>query len=590
MLVATACNSVNEKLQQEAQTFIDDYSKQYVGLYTAYSEAQWKGNIEIKEGDSTNSVITRKAGEAMADFTGSEDIIKKAKAFLAQKKELTELQARQLDYILFNAANNPATVKDLVKQRIKAETEQTEKLFGFQYKIGSRKVNTNDIDAILKDETDLTKRRAAWEASKEVGVGLKAGLENLRNLRNKTVQALGYKDYFHYQVSEYGMTTDEMMSLNKKLMADLWPLYRELHTYMRYELAKKYKQETIPDYLPADWLPNRWGQDWSSEVHVEGINLDSILKSKGPQWITKQAEAFYVSIGYDPLPPVFWEKSSLFPYPADSAVKKNNHASAWHIDLNKDVRSLMSVEPNSEWWETANHELGHIYYYMSYSNPEVPVLLRGGANRAYHEAMGSLMGLAAMQKPFLENAGLISSGVKTDQIQILLKEAMNTAVFIPFSSGTMTFFEKNLYADNLPTDQWNKAWWDYAKTYQGIVPPADRGEQYCDAATKTHINDDAAQYYDYALSYVILYQMHQHICKNILKQDPHACNYFGNKGVGAFLKSIMKVGASKDWRVVLKETTGEDLNAKAMVDYFSPLMGWLKQQNQGRTYTLPEKL
>lgn len=590
LLFALACNTVNEKLQKEAQAFIDEYSKKYVELYTTYSEAQWKGNIEIKEGDSTNSVNTRKAGEAMAEFTGSEEIIKKAKEFLAQKKELTELQARQLDYILFNAANNPATVKDLVKQRIKAETEQTEKLFGFQYKIGAKKVNTNDLDEVLKDEIDLVKRRSAWEASKEVGKGLKSGLENLRNLRNKTVQALGYKDYFNYQVSEYGMTTDEMMDLNKKVMADLWPLYRELHTYMRYELAKKYKQQSVPDYLPADWLPNRWGQDWSSEVHVEGINLDSILKTKGPQWITKQAEAFYVSIGYDPLPPVFWEKSNLFPYPADSSIKKNNHASAWHMNLNDDVRSLMSVEPNSEWWETANHELGHIYYYMSYSNANVPPLLRGGANRAYHEAMGSLMGLAAMQKPFLENAGLISSGIKTDEIQILLKEAMNTAVFIPFSSGTMTFFEKNLYADNLPSTEWNKAWWEYAKKYQGIIPPSTRGEEYCDAATKTHINDDAAQYYDYALSYVILYQMHQHICKNILKQDPHACNYFGNKGVGDFLKSIMKVGSSKDWRKILKETTGDDLNAKAMVDYFSPLMGWLKQQNSGRKYTLPEAL
>ena len=370
----------------------------------------------------------------------------------------------------------------------------------------------------------------------------------------------------------------------------MWPLYREMHTYMRYELAKKYKQSVVPDYLPADWIPNRWAQDWSSEVHVQGINLDSILKTKGAAWIPKQAEAFYVSLGYDPLPTTFWEKSSLYPYKADSNVKKNNHASAWHMDLNQDVRSLMSVEANSEWWETANHELGHIYYYMTYTNKDVPPLLRAGANRAYHEAMGTLMGLAAMQKPFLENAGLIPKGVKTDSIQSLLKEAMNSAVFISFSSGVMTGFEKSIYSDNLPSTEWNKKWWDLVKQYQGVVPPTARGEEYCDAATKTHINDDAAQYYDYALSYVILYQMHQHIAKNILHQDPHACNYFGHKEIGDFLRKIMYPGSSKDWRKVLKETTGDDLNANAMVDYFSPLMGWLKEQNNGRKYTLPESL
>ena len=52
-------------------------------------------------------------------------------------------------------------------------------------------------------------------------------------------------------------------------MKDVWPLYRELHTWARYELAKKYKQP-VPDYIPADWLPNRWGQDWTSLVNVEG--------------------------------------------------------------------------------------------------------------------------------------------------------------------------------------------------------------------------------------------------------------------------------------------------------------------------------
>ena len=457
--------------------------------------------------------------------------------------------------------------------------------------LNGKPVSTNDIDGILKDELDLQKRLLAWESSKAVGVPLKPGLITLRNLRNQTVQALGYEDYFHYQVSEYGMNTQEMMQMNREILSDLWPLYRELHTYMRYNLAQKYSQAQVPEYLPAHWLPNRWGQDWSSEVKVEGINLDSILGTKGAEWITKQAEAFYVSIGFNPLPPVFWQKSSLFPYKADSLVKKNNHASAWHMDLDKDVRSLMSVEPNTEWWETANHELGHIYYYMTYSHPGVPVLLRAGANRAYHEAMGSLMGLAAMQKPFLVNAGLIkSTNSSSNNMQTLLKEAMNTVVFMPFSAGTMTEFEKQLYADSLNANEWNKVWWELAKKYQGIVPPDNRGELGCDAATKTHINDDAAQYYDYALSYAILYQMHLHIADQLLHQDPHNCNYFGNKKVGEFLKKIMIHGASKDWRAMLRETTGEGLNAKAMVAYFSPLYDWLKQENKGRVYTLPEKI
>ncbi len=573
-----------------AQQFIDSYTKQYVTLYKADQLAQWKSQIEIIPGDSTNVVAAQQADEALAIFTGSKENIEQAKKFLAQEASLTPIQKKQLEVILYYAANNPQTVADLVKERIKAETEQTQKLYGFQYMLDGKKVTTNELDDILKNETNLQKRLAAWEASKMVGPTLKDGLIRLRDLRNKTVQALNYPDFFSYQVSDYGMKTDEMMKLMDGLIRDLWPLYRELHTWMRYEMAKRYGVAQVPDMLPAQWLPNRWGQDWSPAVTVKGINLDSVLRPKGAPWIVQHAESLYVSLGFPELPSGFWANSSLYPYPADSNVKKNNHASAWHMDLNQDVRSLMSVEPNAEWWETANHELGHIYYYLSYSNDSVPPLLRQGANRAYHEAIGSMMGMAAMQKPYLAGQGLINPGVHTDSVQSLLKEALNSVVFIFFSAGTMSNFEKELYADNLPANKWNATWWALAKKYQGIVPPSPRGEEWCDAATKTHINDDPAQYYDYALSYALLYQLHNHIAKDILHEDPRATNYFGNKAVGDFLKGILKYGASKNWRTVLKESTGDELNAKAMLEYFAPLTGWLKQQNAGRKYTLPETL
>ena len=147
-----------------------------------------------------------------------------------------------------------------------------------------------------------------------------------------------------------------------------------------------------------------------------------------------------------------------------------------------------------------------------------------------------------------------------------------------------------MYADNLPESEYNDKWWALVKKYQGIVPPNERGDQYCDACTKTHINDDAAQYYDYALSYILLFQLHQHIAEKILHQPAHATNYYGNKAIGDFLKKIMETGATRNWREVMKEATGEDMNANAMVRYFDPLMAWLREQNKGRKYTMPETM
>jgi peptidyl-dipeptidase A len=382
------------------------------------------------------------------------------------------------------------------------------------------------------------------------------------------------------------MTSDEMLALNRRFLEELWPLYRELHTWARHELAERYGTP-VPELLPAHWLPNRWGQDWSPMVTVEGLDLDAALGDESAEWVVRQGEDFFVSLGFEPLPESFYERSSLYPLPADADYRKNNHASAWHIDLGADVRSLMSVEPNDRWWMTVHHELGHIFYYQAYTRPEVPPLLRRGANRAFHEAIGYQLGLASTQKSFLRARGLIDEDARVDEIQALLEDALDQVVFMPVAAGVMTVFERDLYA-GLPAEEYNARWWQHVERFQGIAAPAPRGEEYCDAATKTHVNDDPAQYYDYALSYVILHQLHAHVAKQILGQDPRDTNYWGREDVGDFLRRLLALGATRDWRAVMVEYAGGEISARAMLDYYAPLLEWLREQNRGRAHTLPE--
>ena len=463
-----------DKVIAAAQTYLDYYNNEFQKRYAASSEGQWALNTRIVAGDTMAAFQAARADEAMASFTGSTANIDSAKKYLALKTELTPLQVKQFETILFNAGNNPETAGDVVKRRIEATNAQTEMLYGFQYKLNGKPTTVNALDDILQNSGNMEQRLQAWTASKEVGATLKDGLSNLRDLRNQSVTPLGYSDFFNYMASEYGMSSEEMISLTKSMITEVWPLYRELHTWARYELAGRY-QQPVPEYLPAHWLPNRWGQEWTSMIKVEGLDIDSVLKTHNAEWIVKEGERFYQSLGFNALPASFYEKSSLYPVPPDAGYSKNNHASAWHMDLDKDVRSLMSVETNTEWWSTVLHELGHIYYYETYSNPDVPYILRSGANRGYHEAFGTLIGLASLQKPFLEGLGMIEPGVKTNDTMKLLSEALDYVVHIPWGSGVMTEFEYRLYAKELPKDQYNTVWWELVKKYQGIVPPSARG-------------------------------------------------------------------------------------------------------------------
>jgi peptidyl-dipeptidase A len=369
------------------------------------------------------------------------------------------------------------------------------------------------------------------------------------------------------------------MSLLDASIAEVKPLYQQLHYWTKKKLAARYRQP-MPKRIPAHWIGNRWSQAWPGIV--EGVDLDPYFKDRTPEWIVEQAERFYVSLGMPSLPKSFWAKSDLYELPPGSPRMKNTHASAWHMDLDKDVRSLMSVRPDFDWFATTHHELGHIYYYMAYSNPGVPVMLREGANRAFHEAVGDLIGIAARQVPYLKEIGVLPNDAKIDRTAWLLNEALdNAVVFIPWSAGTMTHWEHDFYEQTLSPDQYNARWWEYVAKYQGFDPPEPRDERSCDPATKTHINDDPAGYYDYSLAFLIKYQLHNYIAKNILRQDPHECNYYGNKEVGAWLWELLKLGSTRDWREVIREKTGEDISSKAMLEYFAPVMEYLEKENAG---------
>lgn len=579
-LLLAGCSAGDSGSDGGVQEFLRMYNGLNQRLSTVAAEANWRASTDVTD-EHTGARIGADAG--LAAFRGSGYVIEKSRKYLDSREDLTNLQFRQLDKILLNAAESPGTIPDIVFRRVQAEARLSATLDGFTFCREPRRtgcvvtITPNEIDAILLNSRDLRDRRRIWEVSKQTGPALKQGLAEVRDLRNRVARELGYSSYFHLQVADYGMTVGELMKLMDNTVSAIRPLYEQLHLYARRRLAERY-HEQVPQKIPAHWLPNRWGQEWPGLV--EGFDFDPLLKGKSPEWIVRQAERFYISLGMSPLPKSFWEKSDLYQLPPGSKRRKNTHASAWHIDGDQDVRSLMSVVPNFHWFETAHHELGHVYYFLAYSNPDVPHVLREGLNRAFHEAIGDLIGTAARQEPYLREIGLLPEGRAVDRTQLLLSEALDSAiVFVPWSAGVMTRFEHDLYEQNLPIDRFNQRWWEVVAEYQGIVPPGPRGEEFCDACTKTHIIDDAAQYYDYAIASLLRFQLHDYIARQILKADPRNCNYHGNKEVGSWLMKILRLGATRDWRTVMKEATGEEISPRAMLEYFQPLREFLEKEN-----------
>ena len=269
---------------------------------------------------------------------------------------------RQLRKILLAAAEAPGTVPDIVAARVEAESRQSSIQDSFEFTIDGREAHRErHRSRILQKSVDLSERRKAWEASKEIGKPLRAGLVELQRLRNAVAREMGLSSFHALQVADYDMTVKEMADLLDGFVRDTKPLYDELHLWTRRHLAKRYGAPVPEGSIPAHWINNRWSQNWTGIV--EAADLDPYFAGREPSWIVKTSEAFYTSMGFEPLPESFWKKSDLYPVSPGESRKKNSHASAWHVDVERDVRSLMSVEPDERWFSTSHHELGHIYYY-----------------------------------------------------------------------------------------------------------------------------------------------------------------------------------------------------------------------------------
>ncbi len=573
----TALAVSNNPLQERADSFLTLFNSEYQAVHTLQDSTAWNSSTDVTPEHEAASETATKAYDAIV---GNPAVINEARLLLQSSGQLNALTVRELHQILLNAAEGPMTNPGLVAERAAAETKQVSLLNSFVFKLDGRPITANEIDDRLTSSRDLAARRSVWEASKETGPALKPGLIKLRELRNGVARELGHHDYFALQVASYDMSSEEMVRLQDDFLQELRPLFLQLHTWTKYKLAERYHQP-VPRLIPAHWLSDRWAQEWNGLV--ESADFDSRFAKFSPEWIAQTAEKFYLSIGFTPLPRTFWERSDLYPVSKDSKRKKDTHAFCDQVDLAFDIRSLQNIEANTDWFQTAHHELGHAHYFMSYTRPEVPMLLRNGANPGFHEGMGELAAFAASQVPYLKHVGVLPADYHADETVTLLNDALGSAIpFMFWSSGTMTHWEADVYAKDLPPDQWNARWWQYVREFQGVEPPAPRGEEWCDAATKTHINDTPCYYYSYAVATVLKFQLHNYIARHYLHQPPQACNYAGHPEVGAFLRDIMQKGATEDWHKVLRDATGEDLSTRAMKDYFQPLMAWLQEQNKGR--------
>jgi peptidyl-dipeptidase A len=564
--------------------FLDNANTTLLRLSNEANQAGWTQETYITP--DTEAIAARANEALMNAITG---FSKQAATFDAQTA--TSVQQRQLT-VLKNSltmaapsdANEAAELAKLVTSMNAAYGRGKYCPAGEGSAEGCLDVEA--ITEVLAKDRDPARLREVWEGWHSISPPFKKDYARFVDLSNKGAKELGFADTGAMWRSRYDMPPDEFAKELDRLWEQLRPLYLSLHTYVRAKLREKYGNEIPADGpLPAHLLGNIWAQDWTNVFDLvapsgggRSYSLDTILKARKvtPVEMVRIGERFFTSLGFDPLPPTFWDRS-LFVKPRDRDVVC--HASAWYMDNAEDVRIKMCIDQTAEDFTVIHHELGHDFYAREYNRTQ-PMIFRDSANDGFHEAVGDTVALSVTPE-YLVKIGLLDKAPDaSSDIPLLLRQALDKIAFLPFSL-VIDQWRWQVFSGGVPADRYNTAWWDLRERYQGVRAPSVRGEEFFDPGAKFHVPANVP-YARYFLSYVLQFQFHRELSKVAGCTTPlHRCSIYGSAEAGKRLKTVLAMGASKPWPEALEALSGDrQLDATAIADYFAPLKTWLDEQNQ----------
>jgi peptidyl-dipeptidase A len=311
-----------------------------------------------------------------------------------------------------------------------------------------------------------------------------------------------------------------------------------------------------------------------------GYDLTDLLEARKVDEVemVRYGERFFTSLGFDPLPETFWERS-LFRKPADRDVVC--HASAWDVDAVDDLRIKMCIEINDEDFSTIHHELGHNFYQRAYNGESV--IFQDGAHDGFHEGVGDTLALSITPE-YLVKIGLLDKAPDASgDLGLLMRMALDKVAFLPFGL-LVDQWRWKVFSGEIPPERYNEAWWDLRTKYQGIAPPVPRSEADFDPGAKYHVSANTP-YTRYFLAHILQFQFHRALGQIAGCSGPlHRCSIYGSQEAGRRLKAMLEMGASRPWPDALDAITGSRrMDATAIIDYFAPLKKWLDEKNAART-------
>ncbi|HEX7880259.1 MAG TPA: M2 family metallopeptidase [Candidatus Eisenbacteria bacterium] len=457
---------------------------------------------------------------------------------------LTDRQLTLLDLEYSGRQVDPAVLADIA-----AREEAIEQSFNsFRALLDGESVNENTLRRILKEESDVERRRTAWEGAKQVGRAVAPAVLELIERRNVEACRLGYRDHYAMALAHQELDESTLFTLLGRLKELTEAPFRRIKADIDRTLAARYR---LSDWNSRPWLyADPFFQE--SPPGAAGVDLDAVFADQDVEALTVRT---FEGVGL----PI----RALLPR-SDFVERegKNQHAFCLHVDREGDVRVLCNVRPSEYWMSTMLHEFGHAVYDAGLDF-DLPWLLRSPAHTMTTEAVAMLFGRLTRNAEWLTRV----AGVPATEAARLAAEVKQSLVIgqVIFARWglLMVHFEREMYRD--PRQDLNRLWWRMARDFQGVEAPPDRNEP--DWASKIHLACAPVYYQNYLLGEMTASQL-ESAARDRLNSSGTA-TLVDSKEAGRFLsEQLFRQGARRDWNDTMRHATGAALDPEHWIRQF----------------------
>ncbi|XP_043267787.1 angiotensin-converting enzyme-like [Venturia canescens] len=449
------------------------------------------------------------------------------------------------------------------------------------FETGSKKNYRQDVEQQLSRNGKPGEKLSCWTSWHQTLLPLAAHFSHSLQLVGKAAEANGKNGVLSYweMLSSYDNGYDHA----KQEWLKISSVHKKIVDFVKKRLNRKYSDAIENNTLPAHLLGSLQGYDWTNLVMDVAPYSDVSYNIRKNLWeekfVGKKLYQEASKLGQILLRHVpqadFWKESNF-----------RGQCPSHLINLCKDGKMRISTcsEASVANFISAHKNVAKILATQMSHHAE-PILSVANRYSALEEAVAELFGVLSVSQAWLNSRDLIDNSTDLDQAHIV--SLMITALDV---LPRMAYY---LAADNWRIDATENrtfdgsdmatSWWNYRMKYEGIstsVPDIP-----------TFMNDDYITsnkpYLPKFLGTILGFQLYEYLMESTEMRYETISSSTGNH----HLAKMIRVGFADDWSKVMKKYLEMDeINADALLSYFSPLVDYIDEQEEmNEDFPLPEE-